>query len=195
MKITKEKAEENRAALVAAAARLFREKGVDGVGVAEISKVAGLTHGALYAHFPSKEALAVEAMILGKEQAQSKLMEVCRDGEPDLNAFIDYYLAPAQRDNYAGSCALAAAASEIGRHEAALSAVSTESFLNTIKAFEKRLAANQPGLNARPQAMALMASMIGAVAMARATVKSHPEVSEQILEGAHQLVSDALNKH
>jgi len=194
MKITKEKAEENRVALVAAAARLFREKGVDGVGVAEISKVAGLTHGALYAHFPSKEALAVEAMKLGKDQAKSKLMEGNRDGEPDLEAFVAYYLAPEQRDNYAESCALAAAASEIGRHEAALSAVSTESFLNTINAFEKRLVANQPQLNARPQAMALMASLIGAMAMARATVKSHPEVSAQILEGAHQLVSDALNK-
>jgi AcrR family transcriptional regulator len=61
MKVTKEKATENRAALVRAASRLFRERGIDGVGVAEISKKAGLTHGALYAQFPSKEALAAEA--------------------------------------------------------------------------------------------------------------------------------------
>ena len=58
LKVTKEKATENRAALVHAAGRLFRERGIDGVGVAEISKKAGLTHGALYAQFPSKEALA-----------------------------------------------------------------------------------------------------------------------------------------
>src|SRR5437879_10460328 len=61
LKVTKEKAAENRAALVQAAGRLFRERGIDGVGVAEISKKAGLTHGALYAQFPSKEALAAEA--------------------------------------------------------------------------------------------------------------------------------------
>jgi AcrR family transcriptional regulator len=61
MKVTKEKATENRAALLRAASRLFQERGIDGVGVAEISKKAGLTHGALYAQFPSKEALAAEA--------------------------------------------------------------------------------------------------------------------------------------
>ncbi len=61
LKVTKEKAAENRAALVQAAAHLFRERGIDGVGVAEISKTAGLTHGALYAQFSSKEALAAEA--------------------------------------------------------------------------------------------------------------------------------------
>src|ERR1700736_5262452 len=62
LKVTKEKDAENRAALVQAAGSLFRERGIDGVGVAEISKQAGLTHGALYAQFPSKEALAAEAL-------------------------------------------------------------------------------------------------------------------------------------
>ena len=55
LKVTKAKAAENRAALVQAAGSLFRERGIDGVGVAEISKKAGLTHGALYAQFPSKQ--------------------------------------------------------------------------------------------------------------------------------------------
>ena len=58
MKVTKEKSAENRAALVETAARLFRERGIDGVGVAEISKAAGLTHGALYGQFPSKDRRA-----------------------------------------------------------------------------------------------------------------------------------------
>lgn len=196
MKITKEKSEENRAALVTAASRLFREKGVDGVGVAEISKTAGLTHGALYAHFPSKEALAVEAMNLSMAQAQEKLLEGAHGGEPDLDAFLAYYLAPEQRDNYANACALAASASEIGRQDSALSAVATASFLNTVKAFQRRLAANAPGRpdsDTAPQAMALMAAMVGAVAMARATVKSNPDVSAQILQGAQRMIGDALS--
>ena len=58
LKVSKEKAAENRAALVQAAGILIRERGIDGVGVAEISQKAGLTHGALYAQFPSKDALA-----------------------------------------------------------------------------------------------------------------------------------------
>ncbi len=58
MRVSKEQAETNRTSLLEAAGRLFNEKGFDGVGVAEVAKEAGLTHGALYAHFPSKDALA-----------------------------------------------------------------------------------------------------------------------------------------
>src|ERR1700686_1557683 len=81
MKVTKEKAAENRAALVQAAGRLFRERGIDGVGVAEISKKAGLTHGALYAQFPSKEALAAEAFASGLKPGMEK-MTVDQAGRP-----------------------------------------------------------------------------------------------------------------
>ena len=61
MKVSKEQVAQNREALIQAAARMFREHGIDGVGVAEICKRAGLTHGALYAQFASKNALAAEA--------------------------------------------------------------------------------------------------------------------------------------
>ena len=61
VKVSKEQAAQHRAAIVEAAARLFRERGLDGVGVAEITRAAGLTHGGFYGHFASKEALAQEA--------------------------------------------------------------------------------------------------------------------------------------
>lgn len=192
MKITKEKAEENRAALVQAASRLFREKGIDGVGVAEISKAAGLTHGALYAHFQSKEELAAEAFAWSMEQANARLYANTVDGEPDLDHFLSYYLAPEQRDNYAGHCAIAAAASEIGRQDVALSARYTESYMVLVRAFERRIAANHPGTDARPVAMALVAALIGAVSVSRATVKANPEVSGQVLAGMRQLIGATL---
>ena len=69
VKVTKEKSAENRAALIETAARMFRERGIDGVGVAEISKAAGLTHGALYAQFPSKQALVAELWRMGGRAA------------------------------------------------------------------------------------------------------------------------------
>ncbi len=98
MKVTKEKAAENRAALVQAAAHLFRERGIDGVGVAEISKKAGLTHGALYAQFPSKEALAAEAFTSALKPG-FELMTADRDGRPaNLNDFLDHYLSFEHRD-------------------------------------------------------------------------------------------------
>jgi len=62
MRITKEKAAQNRARIVAAAARLFREEGLAGVGIDAVAAAAGLTHGAVYSHFDSKEALAAAAV-------------------------------------------------------------------------------------------------------------------------------------
>ena len=79
MKVTKQQAAANRAALVQAADRLFRERGIDGVGVAEISKRAGLTHGALYAQFSSKEALAAEALAYGIDRRHARLMSDATD--------------------------------------------------------------------------------------------------------------------
>ena len=63
--VKREQADENREALLATASRLFRERGIDGVGVAEIAREAGLTHGALYKHFRSKDDLATEAFTQG----------------------------------------------------------------------------------------------------------------------------------
>src|ERR1700723_4728674 len=98
LKVTKEKAAENRAALVRAAGHLFRERGIDGVGVAEISKKAGLTHGALYAQFPSKEALAAEAFASALKPGVQR-MTADRGGRPALTDFLDDYLSLDHRDN------------------------------------------------------------------------------------------------
>src|SRR6185369_2175394 len=113
MKITKEKAAENRQLLVETAARLFREKGIDGVGVAEISKAAGLTHGALYAHFSSKDELAAEAMGYNAQKARERLYDSARS----LEQVMDSYMSASQRDNLSGGCAMAAAASEVARRD------------------------------------------------------------------------------
>src|SRR5712675_3222887 len=99
LKVTKEKAAENRAALVQAAGRLFRERGIDGVGVAEISMKAGLTHGALYAQFPSKEALAAEAFAAAFKRGLEQIT-ADRDGRPvTLTDCLDWYLSFDHRDN------------------------------------------------------------------------------------------------
>src|SRR5580692_3416955 len=108
VKVTKEKATENRAALVKAAGRLFRERGIDGVGVAEISKQAGLTHGALYAQFPSKEALAAEAFAAASQEGWSQI-KADRNGRPaTLTDFLDHYMSFEHRDNLATSCPMSA---------------------------------------------------------------------------------------
>jgi TetR/AcrR family transcriptional repressor of nem operon len=194
MRITKEKAEENRQALVRAAGLLFRERGIDGVGVAEISKAAGLTHGALYAHFPSKDALAAEALAHGVERARARLHKFDVDGVPDLTEFLNYYLAPETRDNIANGCAMAASASEIGRQDQAVGARFTEGYLNLVGAFEHHLQQSLPADNARKQALVIVAALIGGITVARATAKSHVELSDEVLDAVRGVVGELAGK-
>src|SRR5256885_8921582 len=112
MKVTKEKAAKNRATLVQAAGRLFRERGIDGVGVAEICQAAGLTHGALYAQFPSKEALAAEALAAGLDRSYAYMTAGKDEQPPGLTEYLDLYLSRRLRDNLAGGCPMAARSEE-----------------------------------------------------------------------------------
>ena len=190
MKVTKEKAADNRAALVRAAAHLFRERGIDGVGVAEISKKAGLTHGALYAQFPSKEALAAEAFASALKPG-FKLLPADRDGRPaTLTHFIDHYLSLEHRDNLATSCPMSASASEIGRQDKVVCERFTEGFEQFVALIERRLGTSPVKADSRQRALAMMAAMIGGVAASRAVAKTDPKLSDQILRAVRQIVGE-----
>src|SRR5260370_24446713 len=136
VKVTKEKSAENRAALVDAAGRLFRERGIDGVGVEEISKAAGLTHGALYAQFPSKDALAAEALAEGFKRSYARMIAVKDPGGPSLTGYLDFLVSTSHRDDLAGGCPLTASASEIARQDEAGSAGFAEGFQPMVAAIE-----------------------------------------------------------
>lgn len=192
MRISKEKAADNRTALIRAASKLFRERGIDGVGVAEISKEAGLTHGALYAHFRSKEELALEALSYGLDEANSRMYSSTMDGMPDLARFLDHYLALETRDDYGSRCAMAASASEIGRQDKAISARFAEGYMVMVRAFERQIAQNDPGGDALGRAMVVVATLIGSLAVARGAAKGNPAVSEQVLAAARRHVDDLM---
>jgi TetR/AcrR family transcriptional repressor of nem operon len=192
MRISKEKAADNRTALIRAASKLFRERGIDGVGVAEISKEAGLTHGALYAHFRSKEELALEALSYGLDQANSRMYSATSDGMPDLSRFLDRYLALDARDDYGNRCAMAASASEIGRQDKAISARFAEGYMVMVRAFERQIAQNEPGSDALGRAMVVVATMIGGLAVARGAARGNPAVSEQVLQAARRQLDELM---
>jgi TetR/AcrR family transcriptional repressor of nem operon len=190
LKVTKEKAAENRAALVQAAGRLFRERGIDGVGVAEISKKAGLTHGALYAQFPSKEALAAEAFASafkgGLEQITAD-----RDGRPaTLTDGLDWYLSFDHRDNLATGCPMAASASEVARQDKVVCERFTEGFKQLVALMERGLSASPVKVENRQRALAMMAAMIGGVAASRAVAKADPKLSNEILRAVRRIVGE-----
>jgi TetR/AcrR family transcriptional repressor of nem operon len=190
LKVTKEKAAENRAALVQAAGRLFRERGIDGVGVAEISMKAGLTHGALYAQFPSKDALAAEAFAAASQEGWEQVT-ADRDGRPaTLTDLLDCYLSFEHRDNLATSCPLSASASEIGRQNKVVCARFTEVFEQLVAQIQGGLGASPVKAENRQRALAMTAAMIGGVAAARGVAKADPKLSNEILRTVRQIVGE-----
>ena len=190
MKVTKEKVTENRAALVQAAGHLFRERGIDGVGVAEISKKAGLTHGALYAQFPSKEALAAEAFTSALKPGLEK-MTADRGGRPaTLTDFLDDYLSFDHRDDLAAGCPMSASASEVARQDKIVCERFTEGFDQFVALIEHGLGASAVKADKRQRAQAMMAAMIGGVAASRAIAKVDPKLSNQILRAVRQIVGE-----
>ena len=190
MKVSKEKAAQNRAVLVETAARLFRERGIDGVGVAEIGKAAGLTHGALYAHFPSKEALAAEALEHGLQISHARMTTAHGGRLPSLGELLDSYLSEEKRDDIANGCALAASASEIGRQDEAISARYSNGFEQMAAVFEKHLHAHKVKGDQREKAIAISAALIGAISASRAVFKAQPEFANEILRAVRRTVGE-----
>lgn len=183
MKVSKEKAAAHRAAMVKAAGRLFRERGFDGVGVAEITRAAGLTHGGFYGHFESKGALAAEACGAVLDMAVDRLPGGSRAVAADLGGFLDSYLTERHRDRSGDGCPMVAFASDMPRQDAALQApfgTGLETYLAKIEALLPEHDA-EGGRSRRDRAIALVSTLVGGLALSRATAKSAPELSAEIL--------------
>lgn len=191
VKVTKEKAAEHRAAIVTAATRLFRERGLDGVGVAEITKAAGLTHGGFYGHFASKDALVAEAC--GQSFANS--LKRLPGGEaartPDLSAYLDNYLSELHRDRPGAGCPMAAYASDIARQDEAVQSRCAQGVDHFIDGLAERLPAGMP----RAEAILMLSAMVGGMTLARATATSAPELSAEILESVRAQLTQLVGAH
>ena len=190
MKVSREQVAQNREALIRAAARLFRERGIDGVGIAEICKHAGLTHGALYAQFPSKEALAAEALADGTARANAGMAAARQGREPTLTDHLDTYLSSQHRDDLGGGCAMAASASEIARQPRDVGVAFTDGFNELVGIIERTLAGRGSAAERRQRALAITAAMIGGIAAARATATASPALSDDILVAMRRLLDE-----
>jgi AcrR family transcriptional regulator len=150
-----------------AAARAVRRAGVAGVGVAEVMKEAGLTHGGFYAHFASREALLAEALEHAGNQGNARVRERMRArveaGERPLSALIDEYLSERHMEALELGCPVAAVGSELPRAEDALREVARSRVRGLAALVEGTLA---PGVPAEA-AWAIAASLVGAIQMAR----------------------------
>jgi TetR/AcrR family transcriptional repressor of nem operon len=160
------------------AARLFRERGFGGAGVAEIMKAAGLTHGAFYAHFPSKEALQAEAVECALAQSDHLIDALTAEGNDPKRAFLDSYLSAAHRDHPGSGCAIAALGPEIARDSA-----TRKPFTQRVKHMIDGMAGQfqwKPESAARRNAIHLLTAAVGALVLARAV--DDPRFSDEILD-------------
>jgi len=187
MRYSKEHKEQSRARILATASRLFRERGVEGIGVADLMKAAGLTHGGFYGHFASKDALvaaAVEEALTKGRAALSKAVSKAAaskegPGPEGLRALLDLYLSPLHRDTPGAGCAIAALGAEAPR----AAPETRHAFTEGIEALAALIADTLPeGPDRRERALATVATMVGAMVMARAV--DDPKLSEEILEAA-----------
>src|SRR5260370_119929 len=110
MRVSRDKAAENRERIVDTASRLFREKGFEGVGVDAIMNGAGLTHGGFYGHFDSKDDLAAEAVTSALERSAEK-----QSRYTNLTDLVSEYLSEAHSADRANGCAVAALGADLAR--------------------------------------------------------------------------------
>ena len=201
MKVTKAQAAENRSGIVDAAARLYREHGMGGVGVADITRAAGLTHGGLYRHFESKDALAREACLRAFDWTITPLdglaaPDTSNGASADaptevLRRLVHGYLSAPHRDHPGDGCPAAALAVDAARAGPEMSQAFAEGIERNIERFARALMAplmapdsdaQRPLSTAeRADAMGVLASMVGALVLARATAAGNPALSEDIL--------------
>ena len=176
MRVSREKAAENRERIVEAASRLFREKGFDGAGVDAIMHAAGLTHGGFYGHFGSKDDLAAEAVTRAFGRSAEKQSRYAT-----LSDLVSGYLSERHCADRANGCAIAALGADMARQSEGVRRGLTAYVRAQLDHFT-RLLRNGTRASRRRRAIATLAGMVGALTLARAV--DDPALSKEILEAA-----------
>jgi TetR/AcrR family transcriptional regulator, transcriptional repressor for nem operon len=196
MRVDRKTQAAHRAAILHQASELFRRGGIERVGVADITRAAGLTHGAFYGHFPSKAALAAEAC----QHSMNGMAELWRNhaaeaqarGQDPLGALIDAYLSPATRDTPEQGCALSALGAETSR-DPDLRAAMASGVDTLAQVLVEVLTSRHPHRHAATNtqaALAVMSAMSGGLILAR-TLAADPERSNAALAAAAALARRA----
>ena len=180
MKVTREQADRNREKILEVAGRLFRERGYDGIGVADIMKRAGLTHGGFYGHFPSKEDLAAEITARGVGR-EGWLERLTGKTNPSLGDVVRGYLTRRHRDDAGQGCLFAALGSDAARQPRSVRRAFTEGLRRRVDALEPLMPRRSEAAR-RQEALALIAGLVGALTLARAV--DDTQLSDEILEAA-----------
>jgi len=187
MKVSREQAAQNRERILDAAARLFRERGFEGIGVADTMKAAGLTHGGFYGHFSSKEDLIAQACARAFSRSHQRWSRRAGSTPDDpLSSIIRSYLTPRHRDDPGTGCALAALGPDVARHGPGVRRAVTEGLRSAFNLLSG-LVPGKSETARRQKAIGTYASLVGAMIMARAV--GDPALSQEILDAVRAFVS------
>lgn len=180
MKVSRAQAERNRNRIIDIAGQLFRERGFNGIGVADLMQAAGLTHGGFYGHFKSKEDLAAQACESALTKGREHWLAVIeRAGSDPLAELVEFYVSERHRDARGNGCVFAALSGDAARDGKAVRSVLTEG----LDAYLELLGQIVPGgsnAERRKKAIAAMAEMVGAIVLAR--MVDDPQLSKEILD-------------
>jgi len=181
---SKAQKEKSHQRIVKTAAARFRERGVDGIGVAELMKEADLTHGGFYGHFDSREQLvaeAVECALRDGGEAVAAIASTKQSPAAVLRLLVDAYLSLAHRDGLATSCAVTSMANDVARSNARARAAYTKQVGVYLELLAKLIATDKRK-SRRAKAITALATLVGAVSMARAV--NDEKLSRELLKSA-----------
>lgn len=182
MKVSREQAAENRERILDVAAALFRERGFDGIGVADLMKAAGLTHGGFYGHFGSKEELMAEACARALADGVDKWSRLAGASvDQPLAKIKSHYLSSRHRDDPGTGCLIAALGTDVPRQGPKVRRAATEG-ISALIALLARLSPESAGAKKRKEAIATLSGLVGAIVLSRAV--DDRRLSEEILRAA-----------
>ena len=191
MRYSKEHKQETHARIVRKASVRLRERGAHGVGVADLMKEAGLTHGGFYAHFDSRDALVIEAFAHAMDRSTERWRKMVSETPPEkrLATMVENYLTPGHRDDAGNGCAVPALSADIARE----SPKTRKAFAAKVEQMIDMMADQIPDVPrkaARKQAAAALATMMGTLVLARVTGSG--EFSDDILAAGREAVLDRV---
>ena len=184
MKVTKAQAQANRALVVETASQLFRERGFDGVGVADLMAAAGFTHGGFYKHFGSKADLMAESTACGIARTAALSEGV------DAPTFVSHYLSREHRDGRATGCTMAALGGDAARQPGPVREAFADGVENLVAALSRQAGVSiaPDAAQARARILDVLAHAVGALVMSRACPDDSPLADEFLAASRHAIL-------
>ena len=190
MRVSRIQAAENRQTVINVASRLFRERGFDGIGLKDLMEGAGLTQGAFYKQFDSKEDLAAQASRRALESASQRWSAAIAENPDDpLGAVIAFYLSAGHREEKLDGCPVVALGSDAARQGAGVKAAFEEGIKAYLEVLDPLLPKTD-GEDSKRKAMVVLSTMVGAMTLSRAV--NDPDLAQAFQNAAVEHVREVV---